>query len=336
MKRKIFLLLNAVLLLALASCKKEQYITEPGNLVPFTVDQAPGHSSITVRGAMLHTEAFGHPDSTMILVLHGGPGGDYRSLLNLKDLAEQGYLVIFYDQRGSGLSQRFSKGYYNNMGLGVLDLLYQEISGVVAHYRSSPQQKLYLVGHSWGAILATGYAAHFPEQVQGLAVIEPGGLVWNDIRDYVKESRSFSLWSEALNDAAYLDQFLTGKENQHEILDYKMGLVASKNEITGEDNTLPGSTWRSGAVFNAALFETGKKHKPDFSAGIQQFQVPVFFVYSGKNKAYPDSWALRICGAYPIVQRLKLDQAGHSSMISDTGIWQQQMMPALVSYLRSL
>ncbi len=51
---------------------------------------------------MLHSEAYGHPDSTIIVCIHGGPGGDYRYMLNFKDLADYGYRVVFYDQIGSG------------------------------------------------------------------------------------------------------------------------------------------------------------------------------------------------------------------------------------------
>ena len=40
---------------------------------------------------------------------------------------------------------------------------------------------------------------------------------------------------------------MTGKENQHEILDYKLNILAAKNDITGDD-VQPQSFWRSGAV----------------------------------------------------------------------------------------
>jgi proline iminopeptidase len=43
--------------------------------------------------------------NTVLVILYGGPGGDYRSLLGLKKPADQ-YQVVFYNQRGAGLSQR--------------------------------------------------------------------------------------------------------------------------------------------------------------------------------------------------------------------------------------
>ena len=77
--------LFAVLLLS--SCEPELSIHEPGNLVPRTVDQDSSLPSIKVNGAQLHSEAFGNPNDPMIVVLHGGPGIDYRHLLNCKEFA---------------------------------------------------------------------------------------------------------------------------------------------------------------------------------------------------------------------------------------------------------
>ena len=335
------LTLKKISVLALAaflffSCTKERFIDEPGNLVPKTVDQDPTLPSITENGAMLHSQAFGHPDSTMIVVIHGGPGGDYRYLLNCADLASNGYRVVFYDQRGSGLSQRFSKKSYTSRGTGALDMLYDELSGVIAHYRTSPSQKVILYGHSWGGVLATGYAGKHPNAIQGLIVSEPGGFKWDDIADFVKRANSFKLWGEFLNDATYMDQFISGNEDQHELLDYKLNLRAAKNENTGEDNTLPGSFWRSGAVINTALFEIGDEHHPDFSAGINGFHVPVLFFYSERNKAYQLSWAQRISSAYNSVNLEFVSGAGHDGIVSNRGAWSGTTLPKIINYIHSL
>lgn len=326
----------ALVAILIFSCSKERYITEPGNLVPLTVMEDPAIPSIIVNGARLHAEAFGHPDSTLVVFLHGGPGGDYRSLLNGKDLANHGYRVVFYDQRGSGLSQRFSKDSYLAPGYSILDTLYHELSGVIAHYRSTPGQKVFLVGRSWGAILATAYAAKYPGSVQGLVVAEPGGLKWEDIKTYTKAARSFNLWGEALNNSAFLDQFISGSEDQHAILDYKLGLLASRNEITGEDNTLPGSMWREGAVINAALYETGKKYNPDFAAGIGAFHVPVLLLYSEHNKAYPLSWAQKIAASYAHVSITLVPGTGHTGIFHDAQAWSSVTMPAILHYFSTL
>jgi len=321
---------------AFAGCDEERFIDEPGNLVAKTVDQDLSLPSITINGALLHSEAFGNPDSTIVVCLHGGPGSDYRYMLNCKDLADQGYRVVFYDQRGSGLSQRYSKESYTELGSGALDLMYDELNGVIAHYRTNPDQKVYLIGHSWGAMLATAYTGMHPDNIQGMVVCEPGGLKWDDVMEFVSKSRAFNLFGEVLNDATYADQFITGKEDDHEILDYKAGLVASKNDITGDDNTEPGSSWRAGAVINRALFEIGEDYEPDFSEGISNFNTTVLFFYSEKDKAYPDSWAQKISASYNSSEVYKISGVGHDGIIKDETAWSNQTLPIILDYFDSL
>lgn len=335
MKKILVNLLLIVVLLALFSCREEKYIDEPGNLVPETVTENLTLPSITVNNVKLHSEAFGNPANTMIVAVHGGPGGDYRYMLNCKELANKGYYVVFYDQRGSGLSQRLNKEQYSEKGLLALDEIYKELKGVIEHYKTSSTQKVILLGHSWGGILTSAFVGKYPNVANGLIVCEPGGLKWTDLEEYVKNSRSFKLWSEISNDATYIDQFMTGKENQHEILDYKLNILAAKNDITGDD-VQPQIFWRSGAVINAALFDLGVKLKPDFSLNVKNNSPKTLFLYSEKNKAYTTSWAHKISSAYSSVIIQKINGVGHNGIISNKEAWQTQTMPIILQYIQSL
>lgn len=319
-----------------SACRDERFINDPGNLVPKTVEQDPSISSIYVNNSLLHSEAFGNPDSPLVVCIHGGPGADYRYMLNCKDLANHGYRVVFYDQRGSGLSQRFPLSSYTDLGKAGLNIMYDELAAVIKHYKTHPTQKVLLLGHSWGAMLATGFAGGHPNEVQGLAVCEPGGLKWDDIVEYVKKSRSFKIWGELLNDVTYLDQFITGRKNDHEILDYKLAILASNNSITGESNIQPEGFWRSGAVVNAGLFKIGQTYKTDLSEGIGNFKVPVQFFYSELNKAYPTTWANKITAVYNTVNLKQISGVGHDGIINNRAAWEQQTLPQLLTYFNSL
>jgi len=314
----------------LAACTKERTITDEGNLVPKTVELDASLPQIAVNGTQLHAEAFGHPDSALLVVLHGGPGADYRYLLNCKAFANNGYRVVFYDQRGSGLSKRHPKDSY------TLQVMYDDLTAVIAHYKTKPNQKVFFLGHSWGAMLATAYINEYPTRINGVVLAEPGGFVWQDVLDYIEDSRSIRWTSELLNDLLYMDQFLTGKESQHAVLDYKYGLLGvadgNKDNPTGDEGRL--ATWRPGAIVSKAAFDIGERDKPNWTTNLSQYTTKVLFVYSERNKAYPLSRAQKVSSAYPNVQLLKVNGAGHS-MISFTTGW-NNFYPTALTYLNSL
>lgn len=74
--------------------------------------------------------------------------------------------VVLYDQRGHGKSELTDSGY-------DLDTLTADLQGVVEHFRQPADgNKVVLVGHSYGALVALNYALRHPEQVAKLVLID--------------------------------------------------------------------------------------------------------------------------------------------------------------------
>jgi len=330
MKKAKFIMPVLICFLCWFGCRKEITIAQEGNLVPKTVETDKTLPAISLNGTTLHSESFGSPDSAMVVVLHGGPGSDYRHLLNCKEFAGEGYHVIFYDQRGSGLSKRHSKSSYS------IQVMLDDLAAVISNYRKSPSQKVFLLGHSWGAMLATAYIDKYPAAIDGAILAEPGGFIWEDIEGYVSRSRDVRITSEIMSDFLYPDQFITGREDEHAILDYKFGLLASfegdKDSPIGNEGPLP--FWRNGAIVNQALFEIGDKEKPNWTTHLNQFTTRVLFVYSERNRAYGLAHAQKVSSAYPHVELFKVNGAGHDMLSFPTG-W-NNFFPAGLNYLNSL
>ena len=304
--KTLFLVLFAMAaaVVTFSSCDTLEW-SEPGLLVPRTVDEDPTLPSIFVNGTQLHSETFGNPNDPMIVVIHGGPGSDYRGMLNCSKLAADSFFVVFYDQRGSGLSKRHNKETYKTVQLFIDDL-----DAVIKYYRQ-PGQKVVLMGLSWGAMLATAYVNQYPAEISGVILMEPGGLTWSDTETYIKRWTSLELFDETSNDYVYLDQIVTGDD--HNTLDYKFAVRSSADFAKGNKLGIAGPTpfWRMGAVCNSASFEYVKSHPFDFTTNLQQYTTKVLFAYSELSEAYGKAWAEHVSSAYPNVQLAEISGTGH-------------------------
>lgn len=142
------------------------WITRVPPEVPATVADDPALPRFRGKGVLLHGRVTGAEGAPLAVVLHGGPGGDHQSLLALEALRDT-HRVLFYDQRGAGLSERVTED-----RLAMKDHL-ADLDALIAAHGGDP---VLLIGHSWGAMLATAYLGHRPEVVSRAVLIEPGFL----------------------------------------------------------------------------------------------------------------------------------------------------------------
>lgn len=324
----IYSLTLAVSLFLFLGCEQENYINDPGNLVPKTVDQDPTLPSIFVNGTQLHAETFGNPNDPILIFLHGGPGSDYRNGLNTKQLADDGYYVVFYDQRGSGLSKRHDKKTYS------IQLVLDDLTAVIKYYRTSPDQKIFLFGHSWGAMLAAAYVNSYPDRIDGVILAEPGGLTKKLLDDYGEMSRKMDLFSEATNNLFYLDQFLSGKENQHEILDYKFGISTSFSYAKGNKEGIPGPSpfWRIGTTVLESFSDISENSGFDFTTNLKQYQPSVLFLYGELNQSYGFGFTQKEAAFFNTATISEVKDTGHEMIYFK---W-EKVHPLVLNYLNAL
>lgn len=306
MKKFVFASLLAI---CLASCQKAD-VAEPGALVPLTVAEDATLPSLPVNGTLLHVETFGNPTDPMIVMVHGGPGGDYRSLLKAKAFAGNGFFVVFYDQRSTGLSKREPRAQFESPG--AIQMMIDDLDAVIDHFRIDENQKVFLIGHSWGAMLSTAYINQHPEQITGAVLAEPGGFTWPQTMDYLSRSNHVRLFNEALNDALFPEQIFAGR-SEDEVLDYKAAYFTTFENAPGNTlgNAGPYPFWRSGAVSFQALIENADKNGFDFTTHLSDYSTKIFFAYSELNRAYGRSWAEKVSAPYPNVELVEIKGTGH-------------------------
>jgi proline iminopeptidase len=142
------------------------WLTRVPPAVPATVTDDPALPRLAGDGVSLHGRVMGPEGAPLVIVLHGGPGDDHRSLLALEALAGP-HRVLLYDQRGAGLSERVAPA-----RLRIED----HLADLDALTRAHADGPVLLIGHSWGAMLATAYLGRRPAAVSRAVLIEPGFL----------------------------------------------------------------------------------------------------------------------------------------------------------------
>jgi proline iminopeptidase len=261
-----------------------------------------------------------------VLVIHGGPGYPINEPLpGLKPLTDN-YRFIYYDQRGCGKSTRpvssfSSSNYYRNMttldktlGIGA------QVADIERIRRITGEEKLVIFGHSFGAFLASMYAAEFPENVKAMILVSPanvlvmpveGGDLFetierrlpkelkNEYAQFLKEYFDFGrIFSKTETDLVSLNS----KFAKYYAAAYKSLSLS----IPTQDQLAGAGGW----MVQAMYFSMGKRH--DYRKSLKNVKAPVLVIH-GENDLQPEKASRTYTDCFPNSKFHVIKNAGHFS-----------------------
>ncbi len=147
--------------------------------VPLEVTDFTGRIDVG-GGIVLHS--FSEGEGPLAVVVPGGPGAPpTKQWPGLTGLART-HRVLYYHQRGSGESSRPQLQLDGSYGENVraVDRVYgmaQHVADIERIRQRSGQERITLIGHSFGALIATLYAAEFPERIAKLVLLAPAAML---------------------------------------------------------------------------------------------------------------------------------------------------------------
>jgi len=313
-----FLLAPACLLVA-GSCAPDGSGSREG--VPdaragATSDRPPSAGEGFLTGAAegrLRYRVLGNGTDTVVAI-HGGPGAGMNSILpDARPLAER-FTVIFYDQRGGGLSVLPEDTARLRAGHFVRDL-----EAVRRHFGL---RRMNLVTHSFGAILAARYAREHPGRVERMVFHKPTGPVLSEALEAMRDRRREQPGgNDSLADrrAQLLDSLLRGEAEDpvatcRAYEDIGRSLTADR----GEPVTWRGSTCDAPAEAVRYHYRHTAQWTPrtfgdwDFTVGMERIRAPLLVVHGAR-----DSVGLRLArswtSALPNARLLPVPGAGPSA-----------------------
>lgn len=111
------------------------------------------------------TKRFGNNPRIKILLLHGGPGATHEYWECFESfMPQEGIEFIYYDQLGSAYSDQ-----PKDKDLWVAERFVEELEQVRKALGLN-NENFFLLGHSWGGILAMEYALKYQENLKGLII----------------------------------------------------------------------------------------------------------------------------------------------------------------------
>ena len=125
-------------------------------------------SFISQDGSQIFFQEFGDTGETVVL-LSGGPGLNPYYLEPLYNELKKKYRCILLHQRGTGKS---ILNEINEESINVQKYI-DDLNGL---YKKLGNEKLILVGHSWGGMLSFSYAANEPDKIKKVILLNTGGV----------------------------------------------------------------------------------------------------------------------------------------------------------------
>jgi len=297
-------LLFAILLILIAIC------IAPGTLVSQSGEEGPPvhECRVPADGAYLFAREVGK--GLPIIILHGGPDFDQSYMLPEMDRLADRYRLIYYDQRGRGKSAAGVKPEDVTLASDVAD-----IERVRQYFHLD---KVTLLGHSWGTVLALEYVLKYPERVSHLIVMNPGpasrqGYVqlrkeWLENRaDFVAQKKAIAetpAYKEGDPEAVtayyriHFKPAFARKENHEK-------LIARMHADFTKDGVL-----KARAIEDRLMQETWAKADFDLLPQLKTLKIPTL-VISGDHEFIPASSAEHIAQAIPKARLVTLKDCGH-------------------------
>ena len=235
------------------------------------------HSTINTNGIRLHVVQAGPKGGIPVLLLHGFPEFWYGWRKQIPALTQAGCRVIVPDQRGYNLSDKPQgiKAY-------CVDTLMEDVTGLI---HALDYEKVNVVGHDWGAVIAWMLAIQYPDKLHRLGVINvPHPAVMKRFlqRDFEQMRRSWYAWFFQL---PWLPE-ISMRIGNWRGASLGMRRSGKPNAFTDEDIEKYREAWSQPGAITAMLnwYRAAARYRPEITNGMR-VHVPTLILWGVKDFA---------------------------------------------------
>ena len=287
---------------------------------PLTPPDQPSDGSFWQVETDIRLHHFEAGEGRNVVIIHGGPGYPHLEAWRGLDALTDQYRFHYYDQRGCGQSsrpfERFSNSnFYANMttleqtlGLGA------QIADIERIRRILKDEKLILIGHSFGGLLASLYAAEFPDHLQALALVAPANL---RVMPFEGDDLFASIRARLPQDQKDpFDEFMAGyfdfgnifSKSETELIAQNAELANFYAQVTEINAPLTPQGKPGGWMAYGMYFSMGQRH--DYRPYLETADAPVLVIHGAEDLQSEEASRSDV-EAFPNAEFLVIDGATH-------------------------
>ncbi|WP_018759944.1 alpha/beta fold hydrolase [Paenibacillus terrigena] len=301
------------------------------------------------------------PGSPVLLFIHGGPsmpvpgvsnrGSDYALVTTTKELIKY-FTVVFWDQRGTG------KSYSRTIAKETMHLkqFISDARDVTDYLRNRfNQEKIHLVSHSWGSIIALSLAYKYPERYYSYTGfsqitnwVENDKLSYKWLLERARATNNKKALQElsAVGEPPYLESFkqwgvIRKWQFKYNSMFHDAGDNKSVTFFTGLKIMLRSQDYSFMDIYNSLVrgFKLSYTEELlhdintfDFFTEIPSLQIPVMFIHGSKEKHVMPELITCYCEALDSPKGKKLywsDKSSHAFHLDDARENEQRLIQHL-------
>ena len=308
------------------------------------------NATIMVRHKNADMPAYIHgngSEKVFLITLHGGPGSiglGFRSSM-FKNKIEKACAVVYFDQRGSGMSQ----GSYSENGISI-DIMAEDVLALVKvlKHKYGSDSRFFLMGHSWGGALGTATLLKNQNEFLGWIEIDgmhnPKGMYSKYIENFelianqqINEGNSIDFWESTLNlintvpltynESAFFD--MNNKAFNAEVKLGRDGVInkpRNNSDILFEYNFI--TALSTGANTQAILIDQGLLETVTYTNRLSEITIPSLILWGKYDMVLPVSFAQE---AYDNLgsnskELVIFEDSGHEPMFSEADLFAEKLI----------
>ena len=265
-----------------------------------------GHYATCPNGQKIHYLDEG--EGPVVLFLHGsGPGASGHSNFkgNYPQWVKQGYRCLVPDLVGFGYSDK------------PQDVDYQLaffVECVKQTLDAADVDRCAVVGNSLGGAVAIGLALDYPELVEQLILMAPGGM--SEREEYLQMpgmQKKFEI---------YMSQGELNAENMRELFEF--GLVYDPKYVT--DELVAERSYIMSLMNPHVMMTMDIPYLPD---RLPELKCPILVFWGANDNMMPDSGLLATAKKCPHMKMIVLSECGHWAMVEHEALFNRECIEFL-------